>query len=439
MKSASNDQSDQLQSTSLSLSSIRSILLSRQIHTFHQEDSLDLNSYYPLTIQEYEVQYFNLTLTPPSRLSNEKLTDWILETKSLRRKSVALYLTGGLIHTNDKYKSQAEEVLELLALKICSLDAAKSFTDGLALLMPTTGASDLFLELYNKYDNDDIDVLGYNDRLLILYTAYCKAHLSTSSTPLFTITVPTVPGGQGLKEAINVAIALCFLIVATCQQLDVRIKQEATILNEYTENIRTIFIEERMESPSIKTIHDMFSDAKIVYSRLISPLPSINSIKSFLFSDSSAYQGWVTICYDAEDHKQEQLWAIVTFDAIYFFDIDSSFDPQYYSFPESYRIHSCLPLQFVNVSIGDGHNHNKLEIWPYNGNILPLIRMSETITIDSDSGTTTRTFHELSKLGYPEKISYHQNIFIEINNSSDRHHWSDKIDSFIWNCRNSQS
>jgi hypothetical protein len=176
--------------------------------------------------------------------------------------------------------------------------------------------------------------------------------MSTSSTPLFTITIPNVSGGQSIKDYVNVAIAICFLLVATCQQLDVRVKQEATILSEFIENLRTIFIEEKMDVPPLKTIHDMFNDCKGAYSRLITPLPILKDSKSYLFADSNPCQGWVQCCYDAEEHKQEKLWAIITHDAIYFFDVDSSFDPQYYCFPEAYSIHSCLPLQFVNISIG---------------------------------------------------------------------------------------
>ena len=68
--------------------------------------------------------------------------------------------------------------------------------------------------------------------------------------------------------------------------------------------------------------------------------------------------------------------------------------------------------------------------------------MSETVTIDSDGGITTpRPFHELSKLAYPEKVSYHQSIYIDINTDSDDdnsylHRWVDILDQNAWNCRN---
>jgi len=326
--------------------------------------------------------------------------------------------------------------------------------------MPTVGASDLFLELYDKYDNNDNDILNYNDRLLLLYSAYCKAHISSSSTPLFQISVPTVPGSQSIKEYINVSIALCFLIVATCQQLDVRIKQEATILQDFTENIRTVFIEEKMDVPPIRVIHDIFSDSKLVYSRLLTNLQTPKDFKSYLFADSHPLQGWFNICYDAEDHKRLKLWSIATHDAVYFFEIHN-FNSQYYryhhhhhyyyyyyydylyyyiiiiklySFPETYRIHSCLPLQFVNIAKGDGQNKNKIEIWPFNDNVFPLIQMSETLSIESDS--SPRTFNELSKLAYPEKVNYHQSIFIQLDNNDDNNHWVDILEKNAFNCRN---
>ena len=186
-----NDIAEQIQSLSLSLSTIKSILITRKLLlllSYENESKFDITLYYPLTISEHEIQYFNITLIPPMTLSSDKLCEWIWETKMLRRKSVALYLTGG-IDADDKYKAQAQEVLELLALKVCDLDISKSFTEGLALFMPTVGASDLFVELYFTYDNNNDDILNYNDRLSLLYSSYCKAHISSSSMPLFKISV----------------------------------------------------------------------------------------------------------------------------------------------------------------------------------------------------------------------------------------------------------
>jgi hypothetical protein len=67
--------------------------------------------------------------------------------------------------------------------------------------------------------------------------------------------------------------------------------------------------------------------------------------------------------------------------------------------------------------------------------------MRETVTLDSDGITTPRTFHDLSKLAYPEKVSYHQSLYIDIIIDTDAysshiHHWVDKLDQNAWNCRN---
>ena len=91
-------------------------------------------------------------------------------------------------------------------------------------------------------------------------------------------------------------------------------------------------------------------------------------------------------------------------------------------------------MQFVNISIGDGQNKNKLEIWPFDDNVFPLIRMSETLSLESDS--SPRTFNELSKLAYPEQVYYHQSIFIQLDDNNDNNYWVDTIEKNVFNCRN---
>jgi len=74
-----NDISEQIESLSLSLSTIKSILIARNSSlTFENESKFDTTLYYPLTISEHEIQYFNITLIPPMRLSIDKVSSLLI-------------------------------------------------------------------------------------------------------------------------------------------------------------------------------------------------------------------------------------------------------------------------------------------------------------------------------------------------------------------------
>jgi len=79
-----NDISEQIESLSLSLSTIKSILIARNSSlTFENESKFDTTLYYPLTISEHEIQYFNITLIPPMRLSIDKVSSLLFISSSL--------------------------------------------------------------------------------------------------------------------------------------------------------------------------------------------------------------------------------------------------------------------------------------------------------------------------------------------------------------------
>ncbi|KAJ1425672.1 hypothetical protein B484DRAFT_451006 [Ochromonadaceae sp. CCMP2298] len=152
-----------------------------------------LDSYLPQSQEEWETQQFNVIGTVPGRLvTDEDVAMWILQSECLDRSRVCQYFTS------KRYDATLRKnVLKKLAVKICSLDAAMGFVEGMKFFVPVVGCWD-----------PDPPTEGAAEPSLVRYVLgeYVVAHLACSERPLFS---------PALVEAENMAtlveLALCVL------------------------------------------------------------------------------------------------------------------------------------------------------------------------------------------------------------------------------------
>lgn len=135
----------------------------------------DLIEYIPWNEEEVELQAFNLHGKISARIkSEEELAMWIFEQEALNRIKLSDFLCNGSF--------QAQETLQAITAKICALDVAQHFGEGLKIFLPVTGLWERAVVRY-KRENPNTLSEAVRDQLSI----FCQAHLKQSSSPLVSI------------------------------------------------------------------------------------------------------------------------------------------------------------------------------------------------------------------------------------------------------------
>lgn len=340
----------------------------------------DLIEYFPQSISELDIQSFNLTLKVPNELlktkrpslsasssssssllntSNlqqqttvivtlppyERISTWLLETPSLNRESVGIFLT------TDSEDDIGANVLDFLARKMCKLDVGNDFVQGLKIFLPVTGALDLELSIRNDSTPNESFV---EVRRLKILTAYSKAHLSYSKTPIIT---------GGLTHLLVVAELANLLVSCGLKTLyNVQQQQTSVIMQEFISSARFLLQHNKIEPLSIRTLSDMFNS--IIVGRPLIPFKLSSGLPSYLFSTRSSQERWI-LCGDKDEYYRTKLFARLCNNALYLFKSDN-YD---ISHP-----HSCIPLKNVQVQVGDGVEYRTcLELWPIDGDYVNIL------------------------------------------------------------------
>eukprot|EP01039_Chlorochromonas_danica_P005895 gene5898-6491_t len=174
----------------------------------------DLRPFYPNTVEDCEIQSFNLSLTIPPRLVDpEDVAMWLLEKDCLCRGHVGLLLSGPALSggggsvagrggSGTRSPSFLRETLSCLAKKIASLEAGQGFVEGLKFFLPVLG--------YHLQPSGDV-AGGGGERLHFILQAYCLAHLTSSKRPFMSL------GPEEADKLVEVAMAVIDLMKTLSQ------------------------------------------------------------------------------------------------------------------------------------------------------------------------------------------------------------------------------
>jgi hypothetical protein len=254
-----------------------------------------LRDYIAIDPLDVEVQFFNLCRIVPERMkSNDALAAWMLETDTLNRYNVAMYLAseslcnGGLVSSSG--------VLDQISMSICSLDVGQRFIDGLKLFLPTTGA--LLLN-----DRADPSYRSVKHRLL---GAYARAHLQVTQAPILPL------GQDSWLPAAD--IAMC--IVDLNESISSGRKALSGCMNDFIAAVKSAV--SREVNISIKLLTELFNDT--ISGTPLAPLPPPDRAPQYLFpSCRASLAAQITLLFAGEDiiHKG---WLVVAGSALYLFD-----------------------------------------------------------------------------------------------------------------------
>lgn len=343
-----------------------------------------LHRFFPDNKSDIEIQRFNLTGKLPQRLSGEEdIAMWILESEFLNRARVCKYLgtapeapnasTNGVRYRREDVP---KSVLRKLASKICALDVAKGFVEGMKLFVPVVGCWDLFAEKANTTSNEATlngEELSVLKRIL---TEYVCEHAKHSDRPLF----PGVPLNEA-NISTMVEIALC--VLGLSKVLHEGTKSSSVAMADFFADLRTVFREQASPpasktdlaesastqsvqassaahgalSLSMKSMTDLFT-ATSTGLPLVSLTESHRNLQlhaattkaatltvgalrpSYLFAEH-ILSGAVTLGWNLEETLVSK-FARLTHDALYIFG------------PESDLPEGCIPLEAVHVRTQDG-------------------------------------------------------------------------------------
>ncbi len=463
-----------------------------------------LGHFFPDNKNDIEIQLFNLTGKLPQRLSGEEdIAMWILESEFLNRARVCKYLgtapeAPNVSSTGVRYRREdiPRSVLKKLASKICSLDVAKGFVEGMKLFVPVVGCWDLFVEKANTTSSDaglDGQEVSVLKRIL---TEYVSEHAKHSDKPLF----PGIP----LSDAnVNTMVEIALCVLGLSKVLHEGTKSSSTAMADFFADLRTVLREQASPasnkadsadgalnqsitaspaaaqgalSMSMKTMTDLFT-ATSTGLPLVSLAESHRNLQlnasstrgatlagsaprpSYLFAEH-LLSGAVTLGWNLEEPLVSK-FARLTHDALYIFG------------PESELPEGCIPLEAVHVRTQDGTSgagrSALLTLTGLSGTAVPYVHLHQAdvnatttpVSVSSASVQFQQPFRSVSQvsasnatssIGYvavpsggPRAVTYHAYVLLNIvspvgvsvSESCDL--WVDTLESAAWECRASRS
>lgn len=239
----------------------------------------NVEKYYTTLRSDLEIQRFNLFEMVPDRLfSEDDVAMWFLETDSLNRQRVGHYLSS---NSNTSMNNQSTRrhiprvILEKIASKICALEVASGFIDGLKLFLPVVDDNDILSCGFSKSD----------EKIRVLLREYVIAHFTHSSLPLLNyIAIDHVPVIIDIAiSVLNVSRSLLLKERNTLYGLQSSSNTQSsmtmnTFMNEITDILsRQSNVYQPVLSLPTKTINDLYSDACRTVSSLIQQLSQVQA------------------------------------------------------------------------------------------------------------------------------------------------------------------
>lgn len=374
------------------------------------QDLVDLTPFSVKSNEEIESQAFNLALTIPTRLKeDEEIAMWLLENEQLNRKSVAKLF--GEFCENQIVQS----TLEKIALKVCSLEAASGFVEGLKIFLPIVGCWEPSME-ENEIDEDLLEN--------VLQT-YAKSHIARSPTPLFHTSTDC---SSILKEIANHTLTLY-------QTLHRGKTAQAMAMSIFFNSIRNTLRKGDGLTLSIKGMTDLFIATST--GRPFACLQMPEDIPSYLFTKIMC-SGMVQMSFQMSD-QLTRFYARLTDNALYLFDVNENSDPRAIYFHD--KLVFCVPLSFVMIRRGDLQYHDDVvELYNFSGKQLPVIDYRNQLGNESNLLPTSILYCDQVVLNLSSGSDFtnldEEDEEVFINKEIDLiDHWIDSIEQAAWGCR----
>jgi hypothetical protein len=294
--------------------------------------------YFPQSSSEIETQEFNIMCKIPRKLlSDEEIAMWFLESEKLNRSNAELYFANPT-------DSSARSALEKLAAKICSLEIAYGFVEGLKFFLPVVGC----------WNSDEINNNFKSVTMKYVLKIFVQAHLQYSKTPIFTT------GFENVPFIVEIALAVLDL----CRVLEKNKTAQAVAMSDFFAALREIMKRGDSLTMHVKAMTDLFTAASS--GRPMSALQLPVNLPSYLFA-TSGLSGYVKIGFRL-DETFRLFFARLGSDALYLFDPTTSVANEYpvsrSFFSQSaqpfkpalitpYKLRFCIPLDGVHIRYFD--------------------------------------------------------------------------------------
>lgn len=407
--------SDDILRAEISHLSKQSEILHESLSVFNLKSSIpSISQYFPQSASEIEIQEFNTACKIPSRLatSEDDIALWILESEELNRSKTAAYLTN-------PSDSAARVVLEKIAIKICSLEVASGFVDGLKFFLPVVGCFDINVgtqsEVALNISTQEMTVLKY------VLKIYIQAHLYYSKNPLF----ETANGMENLAILIELGLS----VLDVCKVLQLKKKSQTIAMSDFFAVVRNLMRKGVNLALSIKKMTDLFVSSST--GRGLTALKLPTHLPSYLFSQVRK-EGYLSMTCQL-DSPLRLFYARLTHNALYLFDPSVDISLSAYSnnsasaaaaaHSSPYKLVSCSPLETVHIQLMDrteqcgaigaggsgGDGEGLLELMSINEFKLPLIEYNHKEHYISSGGGGVQEW-----LG-PRSITNHDSIYLSID------------------------
>jgi hypothetical protein len=418
-----------------------------------------IESYYPKSCAEIETQLFNLHGHLPQRLCNEEeIAMWFLEAEHLNRTKVFEYLgyVKAAPSLGNGFRLRREDipkaVLRKIASKVCSLEVAQGFVEGLKLFIPVVGC----WEALQEASTENVVSHRTSPALKRILTEYILAHMQYSDKPVFQAGSVT---DSNVESVVQVAIS----VLSLSKILHDGVKSTSAAMAEFFATIRTVLREQQQpsqgegtgaqqlvaQSPaapvtttltmSMKTMTDLFTATStglplgsLVHTTLrdvgghvregtVPPSPS------YLFAHS-LLSGAITLGSNLEEHFTVY-FARLGHDALYLFEQPT--DPSAESANSPGRLVSCIPLDCVHVRSEEvGPQSTLLTLVPLTGTGLPYITYSKAS--DPSQPADHQSEPQPLQCPIPETVIYPAQIYVK---AQDALRWVDALEAACWECR----
>jgi hypothetical protein len=338
--------------------------------------TLNLIHYYPQSIEEVEIQRFNLNGEIPHRLSTvDSIAVWLLETESLVRENVCKYLTQ---RSSSSDGVSSDMVLEALSKKICSLDVSEGFIEGMRVHLPICGG--IIPSNLTVYE-----FIHEESKLSILLKAYVRGHLLYSKSPI-------IDAKFADDEVINALASLAEIVIQTYRSLASSDKPWPAINNDFQVATREVF---KKQLPAVtmdmKTINEMLVTISANNGQLV-PLYIPEKTPSYFYA-SVVKSGWIRLGFNTDIEVMMKCFVRLCNNALYIF-VDS----------HATNAQGFIPLQYLRPQLSDTLNtYSTINLLPVLDSVIPYVAMKSAI-YKRDS----------LKWSAPEEVTYHSRFILDI-------------------------
>jgi hypothetical protein len=410
------------------------------------QDMLDLSQFYPQTIADVEAQNFNIFGQLPLSIINKKtnptvhsstqsqknnqieeeLMMWFLEKDNLRRDLIAQFLL--------QPSTLSRQTLSQLLHRICSLEIAQGFAEGLKYFFVVSGLWEEYVAL-STINNDS----GVRAVFRTVVMQYVQTHFLLSKKPLLAC--------SGLTDSqLSILVDVTFEVLQAFRSLYLGKKASTVAMSEFNFALRSIFkntessLREKT-SLSNKAIMDLFQS---ISSAPIVPLKVPSNIPSFIFASCIRSCSDVAVSFDNDFQATPRIVHVkLGKDALYLFQQQQQNDVNSGTNNSSWCISAVIPLSTVFPQRCSYDNNQE---------VFELLDLEGKRVMWLDFEICTTTVDDTSyRFFAPSDIKLFNRIVLDFSQANDRTtadgvmaegtedfevcDWFDQLENCCWECR----